>query len=795
MVQVASLVHRAPLRLHVPHFLVATGRVVVAGLDGLLAGLIVGFIVLTAVGAPANHIGFPWPMEIVLTGVAVSAVALAGAAVAFGVTAGIVWVGRQLTGPLEARGHHRLAMFVGLPFRFVGALPAALIGAFAVLLWIALMGRTIGPLGLLTPPGVLSTFIYVAGAVGVLVAMARAILVPRDLPVGVGPGRARRLLGGSVAVGAATLVIGTVAYAWYPGTTDGMVAYDPTFDGDPVAADAVAATTASIDDPGAPGPYEVERWSYGSGTDARRPAFGADAARITPTVDASGALRRLSEGADATRALWWGFGTEALPLNALVWAPMGEGPFPLVLIVHGNHAMGDFSEDGYAYLGEHLASRGFITASIDEDFLNGSWADDWSGDEQAVRAWLLLLHVDQWRSWGADPGDTLHGRVDLDRVALIGHSRGGEASAVAAGLSLTDVAPRSSMAPWPRDLRIRTVVAIAPSDGQYGSGVGLTGVDFLTIAGGHDADARSWAGIRQYARTTVDDDDFKAALWTYRANHGQFNTVWGRGDFGPFSGSQLNLAPLLPAADQEDVAKTTIGAFLEASLHDADAYRGFFKRPMLGREWLPEDIYLVRSSHGGVVPLTTDDPATPATGVAIESAGFASVGAMHVPLRALLPDQATRALIARWSRGDGDATWTVRGLDTVVPERTAATTIRFALADGTRTDEGPTPPLRIVVEAIAADGSTVALPLDEVGALPPPLPVRLAKHEALFATSGIDIHLASPVERVLQTYEIPFGAFEAIDPDLSASEVVGFRLRIDRVHPGSIWIGDVGVGG
>ncbi len=539
----------------------------------------------------------------------------------------------------------------------------------------------------------------------------------------------------------------------------------------------------------------MERWSYGSGTDARRPAFGADAARITPTVDASGVLRRLSEGADATRALWWGFGTDALPLNALVWAPVGDGPFPLVLIVHGNHAMGDFSEDGYAYLGEHLASRGFITASIDEDFLNGSWADDWGGDEQVVRAWLLLLHADLWRSWDADPGDTLHGRVDLDRVALIGHSRGGEAAAVAANLSGADIAPRASMTPWPTDLHIRAVVAIAPSDGQYAAAVRLSGVDFLTIAGGHDADARSWAGIRQYARTTVDGDDFKAALWAYRANHGQFNTVWGRGDFGPFSGSQLNLAPLLPAGEQEDVARTSIGAFLEASLHGADAYRGFFKRPMLGREWLPEDIYLVRSSHGGVVPLTTGDPATPAAGMAIESEGFASVGAMHVPLRALLPDQATRAVIARWPRGDGDATWTVRGLDAMVPGRTAATTIRFALADGTRTDEGPTPPLRIVVEAIAADGSTVPLPLDEVGALPPPLPVRLAKHDALFASSGIDIHLESPAERVLQTYEIPLGTFEAIDPDVPASDVVGFRIRIDRAHPGAIWIGDVELGG
>ena len=52
----------------------------------------------------------------------------------------------------------------------------------------------------------------------------------------------------------------------------------------------------------------------------------------------------------------------ALPLNARVWHPAGDGPFPLVLVVHGNHRMEDFSDPGYAYLGETLASRGFIVA-------------------------------------------------------------------------------------------------------------------------------------------------------------------------------------------------------------------------------------------------------------------------------------------------------------------------------------------------------------------------------------------------------------------------------------------------
>ena len=36
------------------------------------------------------------------------------------------------------------------------------------------------------------------------------------------------------------------------------------------------------------------------------------------------------------------------------------GPFPLVLVVHGNRMMEDFSDGGFAYLAEALARRGFL---------------------------------------------------------------------------------------------------------------------------------------------------------------------------------------------------------------------------------------------------------------------------------------------------------------------------------------------------------------------------------------------------------------------------------------------------
>lgn len=52
------------------------------------------------------------------------------------------------------------------------------------------------------------------------------------------------------------------------------------------------------------------------------------------------------------KEMFWGFDEENLPLNGRVWMPEGDGPFPLVLMVHGNHLMEDFSDAGYDYLGK-----------------------------------------------------------------------------------------------------------------------------------------------------------------------------------------------------------------------------------------------------------------------------------------------------------------------------------------------------------------------------------------------------------------------------------------------------------
>ena len=57
---------------------------------------------------------------------------------------------------------------------------------------------------------------------------------------------------------------------------------------------------------------------------------------------------------------------EALTSGTLVFGSVR----PVAMIVHGGHSMEVSSEPGYDYLGEHLASHGYVLVSVDQNFLN-----------------------------------------------------------------------------------------------------------------------------------------------------------------------------------------------------------------------------------------------------------------------------------------------------------------------------------------------------------------------------------------------------------------------------------------
>ena len=320
----------------------------------------------------------------------------------------------------------------------------------------------------------------------------------------------------------------------------------------------------AVPDPANVGQNPVLTTFYGNGSDLRRTEYGKSVAIKTKTVDGTLFFKDFKGWKEKLRRRYWGFGLDKMPLNARVWYPQGEGPFPLALIVHGNHNMTDFSDPGYEYLGQLLASRGFILASIDENFLNG-WIVA-PENEKAVRGWLLLEHLKLWREWNETPGSIFYHKVDVENVALLGHSRGGEAVATAALFNTLSYYPENADIRFDYHYPIKSLVAIAPVDGQYkpaGEYRVIKDVSYFTIQGANDSDVASFNGSRQWDHVHYSDDGdfFKAELYIYGANHGQFNTRWGRSDVGHLLGWFLNQKPLLDPIDQRQIAKTYMFCF------------------------------------------------------------------------------------------------------------------------------------------------------------------------------------------------------------------------------------------
>ncbi|HYD53365.1 MAG TPA: hypothetical protein VEA99_12080, partial [Gemmatimonadaceae bacterium] len=410
-------------------------------------------------------------------------------------------------------------------------------------------------------------------------------------------------------------IFGRLAHAWLAALLVGGCTQPLrlTPDDSPVVLSGVGT---SMPDPAVRGSFAVRTLYYGSGTDKRRPEYRDSVTLKTRPVDAT-KLVSITGGLAKSRKKYWGFDASKFPLNARVWHPEGNGPFPLVLVVHGNHDPKDFSDPGYAWLGEHLASRGYIVASVDENFLNGPLRAENDG-----RAWLLLEHLKRWRAWNDSAAGPFSRRVDMRNIALIGHSRGGEAVAHAATFNRLARYPDDATMAFDYGFDIRTIIAIAPVDGQYrpaGQWMPLENVNYLVIHGSHDGDVSNFHGLRQYQRLRFTDGRpwLKSAVYVYRANHGQWNTVWGNKDSGPYSARRLDLRGLLDPEAQRQVARVVFSAFLHATLKGRREYLPLFRDHRTAARWLPRAMLVTRFEEASFRPIATfDEDVDPATGTA-----------------------------------------------------------------------------------------------------------------------------------------------------------------------------------
>jgi hypothetical protein len=272
---------------------------------------------------------------------------------------------------------------------------------------------------------------------------------------------------------------------------------------------------AAKDDPGRPGPYRTERGEY--------------------------------ELPDLT--------VKGLPLpvemRAVVVRPAdASGPRPVAVFLHGAHrtcyrtdanaAAGDTGDwpcpsgydpvpsyRGYLQSQELLATQGWITFSISANSINAHEdKPDYSGAD--ARSALIRAHLARWAAWSASdtawataPAVVRAGpRPDLQKVLLIGHSRGGD-GVNRASLDSTTGSP----VPW----QIGGQVLIAPTSYALPP---ATGVPTVVLLAACDGDVPDWQGGQRFvdeARDVTIDPALRSSVFIKGANHNYFNAQWTPG--------------------------------------------------------------------------------------------------------------------------------------------------------------------------------------------------------------------------------------------------------------------------
>jgi predicted dienelactone hydrolase len=217
---------------------------------------------------------------------------------------------------------------------------------------------------------------------------------------------------------------------------------------------------------------------------------------------------------------------DAAPLSA-------EGAFPLVIVSHG------YPGNRYlmSHLGENLASKGFVVASIDHPDSTYDDQKDFASTlyNRAFDQLFVLNAIDRLGQAGS--GSFLSGVVDATRAGLVGYSMGGYGvvNVVGGGYSKASetftsappnrlLAERSASNPDYRksvDPRIKAAIAVAPwgMAGGFWDADGLRGIrtPILFVAGSADDVAGYEKGTKAIYQAAVNADRY--LLTFVNANH------------------------------------------------------------------------------------------------------------------------------------------------------------------------------------------------------------------------------------------------------------------------------------
>lgn len=318
-----------------------------------------------------------------------------------------------------------------------------------------------------------------------------------------------------------------------------------------------------------------------------------------------------------------------------IYLSSASGARPVVVLEHGRHATcgdlvsGEATADwpcpsdqmeirsylGYEGTGRALASHGYHVISISANAINATDSDLTLDQGAQARGRLVLdtlamlerlgrgeavsfedrpegtdavtrtfddaveratTRADQPAPPSGVTAADLDGRFDLDRVGLMGHSRGGEGVVTAAQLNAA------------ADDRygIRAVLPLAPTDFARRTLSDVTTVAVLPYCDGDVSDQQGQKYIDD-SRRAFGDDVLRSALWVMGANHNFFSSVWTPGEYPVGAADDWNPedttsscaagdSSRLSAAEQYQVGVSYMTGFFRFVLGGEDAFRPLF---------------------------------------------------------------------------------------------------------------------------------------------------------------------------------------------------------------------------
>ena len=272
-------------------------------------------------------------------------------------------------------------------------------------------------------------------------------------------------------------------------------------------------------------------------------------------------------------------------LNGLIAAPPTGENLPIAIIIHGSHGTGCSAPDGvnerwpcpdrelrhyegFAYLLEALAQRGYVAVSINA---NPAYVMAYGGSSPNRRLPILFdLYMAKIAAAvnGEDVGlgVDLAGRVDLNQLVALGHSAGGE--------GLTQVIDGRAGRTTPEQVSagqgpIAAAILLAPSRSAI-PGI-ETALPFAVILPACDRDVADLGGQGYYeeARMKPERAALTASVYLPGANHNRFNAALGDESLG--RASAICDGALLPAAAQRAFLADYALHFYDAALGRGDA--------------------------------------------------------------------------------------------------------------------------------------------------------------------------------------------------------------------------------